>query len=166
MSHGCATQNIPLVTAYDSLGEAGVEHTLAQSKCTAMFVDPHLLGTATGPLTRSNVKTVIVNEASVFMAGNEIEKFKSENPQFKVITFHELSKLGADNMIEPAQVKPSDLYCIMYTSGSTGLPKGACITNESIVAAGRFASNIFYTIDANLIPSRGRLHVCRQVCHT
>ncbi|KAH7320597.1 long-chain acyl-CoA synthetases & [Stachybotrys elegans] len=135
MSHGCATQNIPIVTAYDSLGEAGVEHTLLQSQCTAMYVDPHLLKTAAGPLRKSSVKTVIVNEDSVFADGHEIAAFKAENPQFNVISFAELVRLGAENMVEPAQVKPSDLYCIMYTSGSSGMPKGACITNESIVAA-------------------------------
>jgi long-chain acyl-CoA synthetase len=142
MSHGCATQNIPIVTAYDSLGESGVAHTLAQTECAAMYTDPHLLATAAGPIARSHVKIVIVNQGSVFAAGDELEAFRRENPQLTVLTFDELRALGEDNMVEPAVVRPSDLYCIMYTSGSTGLPKGACITNEAIVAAGEHTTNL------------------------
>lgn len=136
MSHACASQSISIVTAYDTLGESGVEHTLVQTKASAIYIDPHLLKTATEPLKKSNVKTVIVNEACNFAVGDEIEEFKAANPEFKVLTFDELRALGEANMVEPVPAKPTDLYCIMYTSGSTGVPKGACITHEALVAGG------------------------------
>ncbi|KAI5464052.1 hypothetical protein BGZ63DRAFT_142965 [Mariannaea sp. PMI_226] len=134
LSHGCASQSIPIVTAYDTLGPTGVEHSLIQTNCSVMYTDPHLLKTASGPIKKSNVKTVIVNEECMFAKGDEIDIFKKENPDIKVITFEELRKLGEEHPVEPNPAKPTDLYCVMYTSGSTGLPKGACITHEALVA--------------------------------
>ena len=76
MSHGCASQSITIVTAYDTLGESGLEHSLLQTKADAMYVDPHLLQTAARLLKKSNVKTIVVNERCIFATGDEIEKFK------------------------------------------------------------------------------------------
>lgn len=133
-AHACASQSISIATAYDTLGESGVEHSLLQTEAVAMYVDPHLLKTASGPIKKSKVKTVIVNADCMFGDGTEIEAFKASNPEVKVVTFEELRKSGEENMVEPNPAKPSDLFCIMYTSGSTGLPKGACITHEGLIA--------------------------------
>ncbi|KAH7312272.1 long-chain acyl-CoA synthetases & [Stachybotrys elegans] len=134
MSHACASQSITIVTAYDTLGEDGVTHSLQQTKASFMFVDPHLLKTATGAIRKSNVKTVIINEENVFAKGGELQKFKEDNPDLNVISYQDLIQLGKDNPIEPNPAKPEDLYCIMYTSGSTGPPKGVCLKHEALVA--------------------------------
>lgn len=136
MSHACASQSIPIVTAYDTLGEEGVAHSLVQTKATTMYVDPQLLKTAQAAISKSSVKTVIVNTDSIFAAGGEFEAFKEKNPDLTVVTYEDLRKLGKENPAEPNPAKGEDLYCIMYTSGSTGLPKGACIKHESLVAGG------------------------------
>lgn len=135
MSHGCASQSIPIVTAYDSLGENGVEHSLVQTNPRAMFVDTHLLKMATKSIRKSGVKIIIVNNQCLFTVGGEIEEFKKNNADLTVLTFDELRMLGEENMVEPAPANPTDIYCIMYTSGSTGAPKGVCITHEALVAS-------------------------------
>ncbi|PTB43995.1 uncharacterized protein TrAFT101_002559 [Trichoderma asperellum] len=134
VSHACASQGISIVTAYDTLGESGVEHSLVQTDAEVMYVDPHLLKTAAGPIRKSKVRTVIVNEDSIFTLGGEVEAYKKDNPDIRVITWEDLRKLGEENMVEPEPGHPSDVFCVMYTSGSTGLPKGACITHEALVA--------------------------------
>nr|ACB12561.1 Fum16 [Fusarium oxysporum] len=134
MSHGCASQGIPIVTGYDTLSAKDIQHSLSQTHAEAIYLDPHLLDTASTALENSEVKIVIVNTDSIFSAGYEIEQFRNRHPQFNVITYEELIQLGRHNLAEPIPVKPSDLYCIMYTSGSTGLPNGCCITHENFVA--------------------------------
>ncbi|KAH7177077.1 long-chain acyl-CoA synthetase [Dactylonectria macrodidyma] len=132
--HSCASQSISIVTSYDTLGESGVEPSLNQTQSAAIYIDPHLLKTATGPLKKSNVKTVFINEQCIFAAGCEVEESRKANPEFVVLTLEQLRKLGEENMVDPVPAKSTDVYCIMYTSGTTGPPKGTVVTHESFIA--------------------------------
>lgn len=45
----------------------------------------------------------------------------------RVSSLYEVEKLGKDNPTDPRLPKKNDIAVIMYTSGSTGLPK-VCVT--------------------------------------
>ncbi|KAF5018612.1 hypothetical protein F66182_9404 [Fusarium sp. NRRL 66182] len=94
-----------------------IQYSLSQTHAEAIYLDPHLLDTADIALENSQVKTVIVNTECIFSGDYEIKDFKSEHPQFNVIAYEELVQLGRNNLTEPIPVNPSDLFCIMYTSG-------------------------------------------------
>ncbi|KAK1759567.1 long-chain-fatty-acid--CoA ligase 1 [Echria macrotheca] len=137
VSHACSAQSLTIVTAYDTLGPSGVQHSLAQSKPDAIFIEPHLLKTIEGPLKHApSVKRLIYNnESHTPVPESEIEAFKAAHPELTVLSYEELRVLGEDNPVDPVPPKEEDLYCIMYTSGSTGTPKGVPVTHASIIAA-------------------------------
>lgn len=93
------------------------------------------------------VKTVVFMDQKIFKERNSTEmqelKTKMKNKFPSNVVLMELSKLeeiGAndhDNVLEKMTNKPTkdSLAIIMYTSGSTGMPKGVEITQGNIVAS-------------------------------
>lgn len=135
MSHGAVSQSIPIATAYDTLGEEGVKHSLMQTHAKAIYCDPQLLSTLINPLAEAkDVKHVIYNSDGEVKQEN-IDKLKSSYDYLTVHSFEELRQLGEDNPIEPTPPEPEDLCCIMYTSGSTGPPKGVPIKHKAVLAS-------------------------------
>ncbi len=44
------------------------------------------------------------------------------------------SLLNKGSMPQPVEVKPEDIACLLYTGGTTGVPKGAQLTHRNLVA--------------------------------
>ncbi|KZF25410.1 acetyl-CoA synthetase-like protein [Xylona heveae TC161] len=134
-AHGSVTQSIPIVTAYDTLGEEGLTHSLIETNATAIFLDPHLLPKLINPLKEAkDVKYVIYNSDGDVKQG-DIDKLKQEHDYLTVLSFEELRQLGESNPVDPVPPQPEDLCCVMYTSGSTGKPKGVPLKHRNVIAA-------------------------------
>ncbi|ROT36246.1 long-chain-fatty-acid-CoA ligase [Sodiomyces alkalinus F11] len=154
LAHACGSQSMSIVTAYDSLGAAGLEHSLLQSDAEAMYIEPNLLKTASGPLKKAKgIKFIIYNDSSHFADGTEVDAFKQSNPDVPIYSVEEVRKLGEQNPVDPVEPTPESLFCIMYTSGSTGLPKGVPMTHENMLAAGMNVSS--FSVEAT-VPSRAQ----------
>ena len=135
MSHGAVSQSMPIATAYDTLGEEGLKHSLVQTEAKAIFCEPHLLPTLINPLKEAKeIKFVIYNSDSEVKQAN-IDKLKSAYDYLTIMSFEELKQLGEKSPVEPVIPDREDLCCIMYTSGSTGTPKGVPIKHKAVVAA-------------------------------
>jgi len=130
------SQSLAIVTAYDTLGEEGLKHSMVQTGPKAIFVDPHLLPKLDNPLkTAKSIEHVFYNSEGK-VKQEHIDLLKRNHPHLTIHSFNELRDLGKNNMVDPTPPKTDDLCCIMYTSGSTGTPKGVLLKHKNVVAAG------------------------------
>ncbi|KAK1070608.1 long-chain fatty acid-CoA ligase [Friedmanniomyces endolithicus] len=142
-AHGASSQSMPIFTAYDTLGEEGLKHSLQQTHAKAIFLDPHLITKLIKPLNEAkDIQHVVYNDddaptskADPEKVQADIKQLKEAHPHLTVHSFSELLKLGEENMVEPTPPSPDDLCCIMYTSGSTGSPKGVLLSHKNVLAA-------------------------------
>ncbi|CAK1363824.1 unnamed protein product [Cercospora beticola] len=142
-AHGAQSQSMPIVTAYDTLGEEGLKHSLQQTHAKAIFLDPHLLVKLIKPLQETkDIQHVIYNDdnsptrqVTDEQTKENVQKLKEAHPHLTVNSFTEFIELGKQNKVEPTPPSPDDLCCIMYTSGSTGAPKGVLLTHKNVIAA-------------------------------
>ena len=135
MSHGAASQNLPIVTAYDTLGEEGLRHSMVATKAKVVFLDPHLLPTLGNVLkAATDIRAVVWNNQHQVNQAH-VDKLQADFPQLKILSFDDLVTLGKENPVDPVPPAYEDLCCIMYTSGSTGTPKGVPLKHKNIVGA-------------------------------
>lgn len=67
----------------------------------------------------------------------EDKRIESARLGVQLYTFEEFEKLGLSDdvaLIKPIPPKPEDLSTICYTSGTTGIPKGAMLTHGNVIA--------------------------------
>lgn len=128
------------MTAYDTLGEDGLRHSMVQTKSEGIFLDPSLFPSLLNVLKAAgdaaNIKYIIYNSDGE-VKQEHLDRLASEYPNIKVLDWEALRKSGEENPVEPVPPTPEDLCCIMYTSGTTGPPKGVPLTHKNVIAASK-----------------------------
>ena len=136
MAHGALRQNLTITTAYATLGEDGLAHSMNECDVQVLFTNAELLPIVVKVIPRVNtLHTVIYNGQP---SDDVLEKLKKSKEDLKIITLTDLAELGKSHPVEPVNPSAEDIACIMYTSGSTGPPKGVIILHRNIVAAGPY----------------------------
>lgn len=138
VAHGTMSQSMAIVTAYDTLGEEGLRHSLVSTKAKAIFMEPHLLHTFIKTLTvAESIKYIILNtDDDDEIRAEDLEILKSSHDDITILKYEDLRRLGEENFVDPVPPTREDLSCIMYTSGTSGPPKGVPIKHKAVVAAG------------------------------
>lgn len=144
MSHAAVTQAMPIVTSYATLGEEGLETSLLQTGAKAIFVDPDLIVDLLNPLKKAPaIKSIIINNNGSAVNTADLEALKAVRSDVLVINYDDFLRIGQENPCKPVPPRPDDLCCIMYTSGTTGPPKGVPLTHKNLVAAVAGLDSIF-----------------------
>jgi long-chain acyl-CoA synthetase len=136
MAHAACSQTMPVVTSYATLGEEGLEMSLSQTSAKAIFVDPDLILKLIQPINKApDVKYLIYNTHNTTVRQSDLDMFHVSHDNIKLISLDELRASGEANPVDAVPPQPDDLACIMYTSGTTGTPKGVELSHRNVVAA-------------------------------
>ncbi|KJH44499.1 CoA ligase 4 domain protein [Dictyocaulus viviparus] len=126
----CFKSSFPVVTVYATLGEEAVEYAIKEVNAHTVFTSENLL---------PKIQKIISNGADI----RTVIYFESPDPEYnrnyeqesaKILSFNELLNIGKPGPIDN-KPSPEDIAVIMYTSGTTGNPKGVIISHENIIAA-------------------------------
>lgn len=132
MANACYTQNISAITVYDTLGAAGLKHGLNECEIPAIFTTPQQIETIQEILSEVPTLQSIIHTET--LEASRIESLKAIRPELSIYSFEEFLKLGEEHPSEHNPPKPEDVCLIMYTSGTTGNPKGVVITHRNVVS--------------------------------
>ncbi|XP_002532212.2 long chain acyl-CoA synthetase 8 [Ricinus communis] len=125
---GCMRQNISVVTIYSSLGDDALVHSLNETEVQTLICDSKQLKKLAAISSRlTTIKNVIYFE-------DEGSAMPQSMSNWTVSSFPEVEKMGKTNPLPPSLPSKDGIAVIMYTSGSTGLPKGVMITHGNIIA--------------------------------
>ncbi|XP_027368731.1 long chain acyl-CoA synthetase 9, chloroplastic-like [Abrus precatorius] len=126
---GCFRRNVTVVTIYASLGEEALCHSLNETEVTTVICGRKELGSLihiSGQL--DSVKRVICTAVDVPSDAS------SAQHGWTITSFADVERLGRENPVEADLPLSADVAVIMYTSGSTGLPKGVMMTHGNVLA--------------------------------
>eukprot|EP01112_Ceratiomyxa_fruticulosa_P018286 TRINITY_DN5820_c0_g1_i1.p1 TRINITY_DN5820_c0_g1~~TRINITY_DN5820_c0_g1_i1.p1 ORF type:complete len:666 (-),score=148.84 TRINITY_DN5820_c0_g1_i1:185-2182(-) len=123
---GAFRQSIIIVSYYETLGRETIQYVTDHS------------GVRIVVCSKENLKRLFeINGIHDIIVLDEITKDDHLAAKIKGINLHEFSeieKLGSSEVVAEDPPHGDDLATLMYTSGTTGMPKGVMITHGNIVA--------------------------------
>lgn len=124
-------QGMQLLTVYANLGEDALAYSLGLAQSKVLLCNGSSLSIISKIMAQvPSLKTIIF----VDKMDAKIKK-TLEEAGLKLVAFEEVESIGEAKPVEADPPQPDDVALCMFTSGTTGNPKGVLLTHKNIVAA-------------------------------
>lgn len=134
-----------MATLYSTLSEEGIIHGINETEVTFIFTSYNLLPKLVHLLQKCpKVKTVVVMEDQLEGVGEDKDLPKG----MTIVPFQDLAKTDPRAAsLDIPEAEAEDVAIMMYTSGSTGIPKAVELTHSNILS-----SVVSYSAETNVGP--------------
>ncbi|GJN29596.1 hypothetical protein PR202_gb17836 [Eleusine coracana subsp. coracana] len=119
----CNALGVCCIPLYDTLGAGAVEFIICHAEIPIVFVEEKKIG------------EFLISFAAIISFGGVTngQKEEASSHGLSIFSWEEFLIMGGELQLDLPEKKKSDICLIMYTSGTTGEPKGVMISNESIL---------------------------------
>ncbi|WOL02121.1 long chain acyl-CoA synthetase 4 [Canna indica] len=126
----CNAHGVYCVPLYDTLGAGAIEFIICHAEVQIVFVEEKKIVEVlkTFPTTTKYLRTIVS-----FGKVTPEQKEEVEKSGLSIHSWDEFKLLGNNQQFDLPEIKSTDICTIMYTSGTTGDPKGVMMSNDSIV---------------------------------
>lgn len=124
--------------------EREMEHQFNDAGAKALVVLANMADKAEKVIPKTDVQHVIVTNVGDMhglvkrtLINNVLKHVKKEVPDFSIpnsVSFRDALSKGAGKAYTPVPAKPEDIAILQYTGGTTGVAKGAMLTQGNIMA--------------------------------
>ena len=130
-ANGCLLQNYTIVTCYSNLGTDALIHSLNQTKSKVIIIDYNQIAI----ISKIKQKCIYLKYAIIIPEYDSKDTYVDENSlNLKCYMYDEIINYGENSNIISLP-KQSNIAFIMYTSGSTGVPKGVKLSHKNLVVS-------------------------------
>ncbi|KAG0355353.1 hypothetical protein BGZ54_001184, partial [Gamsiella multidivaricata] len=141
-SEACSAYNLVSVGLYDTLGPEAVVYGVNHSECSivvtsvdhvaALLCDAHKMPGLKAVVSMDSLESG--NSAPGRAGVGSILRTYAQDKGVLLYDWAEVEALGVQFGRKHTPPSPSDVYTICYTSGTTGLPKGAILSHGNMIA--------------------------------
>lgn len=141
---GALRAGITVVNTNPLYTPSEMEHQFTDSDAKAIVILANFASNLEKILPNTSIKTVIVTEIGDMLGGLKgmitnfvVKKVKKMVPAYNLpnaVSFKAVMKKGSSTQFNKVSINNEDLAFLQYTGGTTGVSKGAMLTNRNIIA--------------------------------